>query len=216
MSKIGEKEKKENKIHDLIVYVEKSKETQWKNHDYQELSDPIQNECIKTISITRDERKNDWAWNRIDPVLVVALNIKSPEITWKTIEGSTERDFKALLRAVWTWINEDACHVSRRKNSSLLMLRLKFTPNCNQQTDHWERDDVPEASLSIQFHQHEYYTMWLCKGVYTEVKIMPSGSWQAGAEIQSCCFPQSCNGRTVTFITWWLNGIQYADDTWQC
>lgn len=59
MSNIGGKEKKENKIHDLIVYVEKSKESQWKNRDYQELSDPIQNECIKTISITRDERKND-------------------------------------------------------------------------------------------------------------------------------------------------------------
>lgn len=51
--------RKRKHIHDLIVYLEKFKEDQWKNYDYQELSDPVQDKYTKIISITTDERKND-------------------------------------------------------------------------------------------------------------------------------------------------------------
>lgn len=68
MSKIGGKGEERKYSHDLIVYLETFKENQWKNSDYQELSDPIQDKYTKIICITPDERRNDWACNGIESV----------------------------------------------------------------------------------------------------------------------------------------------------
>ena len=103
--------------------------------------------------MTTEELKYNTAYNGINSVRTVFANINRNGLKKKS--SNLHKDTLKLDWEPWkTCINEGISCVSYWKNSLLLMLVLKYTLNCNQQTDQRERVDIAEVDVSTSFSVH--------------------------------------------------------------